>query len=147
MKIFRLFTALAIAIVLSSCASGPRMSEIKSSIPTVKADQGRIYFYRSGLLGGAIQPNVWLNGHVVGESKPNGFFFLDMPPGPMEVSTSSEVEKKLTFVLEAGQTRYVRLSVGLGILVYRIYPELSNATEAIQELQDLKYTGTALAPR
>jgi hypothetical protein len=41
----RLFLAL-LAVVVSGCASGPKYSEIKDSIPPLDPEQGRIFFYR-----------------------------------------------------------------------------------------------------
>jgi len=68
-------------------------------------------------------------------------FFVDRDPGDIEVVTGSEVEKKLTFTIEAGDTRYVRMAVGLGVIVYRIIPELVDAPVARHEMAELTYTG------
>jgi len=140
----RIFLACLLA-TLAACASGPKYTEVKSSIPTASAEQGRIYFYRSGIMFGAgIQPSVMLNGEKVGDSKPGGFFFIDRAPGNHEVMLSSEVEKKVSFTLEKGQTQYVKMTVGMGVIVYRVYPELVDAAQAQTDMQDLSYTGTPL---
>jgi uncharacterized protein DUF2846 len=144
MNAFRLGTTLAIGILLSACASGPKLSEMRSSLPQLRSDQGRIFFYRSSsMLGAAIQPNIMLNGKVVGESKPGGFFYVDDAAGAKEVSTSTEVERKLTFTLEPGQTRYVRTAVGFGVVVYRVYPELVDNATAEKEIQETSFAGAA----
>jgi hypothetical protein len=145
LKLFRFCGALFFALLFSACASGPKMSEMASSIPALKPDQGRVYFYRSSsMLGAAMQPTINLNGTAVGESKPGGFFFVDTRPGPMEVATSTEVERKLTFTLAAGQTRYVRTVVGFGVMVGRVYPELVDNPTGEKEIADAGYTGTPL---
>jgi len=132
-------------LLLTGCATGPKHSEVASSIPALKADQGRVYFYRTAIMGAAVQPDVRLNGTVVGSAVPGGFFFVDQAPGACEVSTSTEVEKKLTFTLAAGDTRYVRLNMNFGLLVGRVVPELAPAAEATKEIADLSYAGaTAL---
>ena len=96
----KFFLLVALSILLSACATGPKLAEIKSNIPLLSSDKGRIYFYRSSsMVGSAIQPSILLNGKVVGTSKPGGFFFVDEIPGPIEVATTTEVEKKLTFTL------------------------------------------------
>lgn len=134
--------AAVIALVVSGCATGPKYAEVKSSLPALSAEQGRIWLYRSGtMFGSAIQPAVMINDAKVGESKPGGFFIVDRPPGNYEVTLSTEVERKLTFTLERGQERFVRMSVGLGVVVYRVYPELKNADEARAEIAGLSYTG------
>jgi hypothetical protein len=141
----RRVAVVALAALLAACASGPKLAEIKSSIPAVKPGEGRIYVYRDGsMMGAGIQPNVLINGKVVGESKPGGFFFVDLPPGPVVVSTSTEVEKKLTLTLDAGQTRYVRTAVGFGVLVYRVYPELVDDAQGNRELAETSYIGKPL---
>src|SRR6266481_3990502 len=103
-NVYRALSVLCVISLLGACATGPKYSEIKSGIPGLKPTEGRIFVYRntSMLVGGALQPVVFLNGLKVGVSSPGGFFFVDRAPGPMEVSASTEVEKRLTFDLAAG---------------------------------------------
>lgn len=139
-----LSTAFSFAL-LAGCASGPKHSEIQASIPQPQPTDGRIFFYRSGsMFGAAIQPQIMLNGDAVGESKPGGFFFVDRARGPMEVSTTTEVEKKLTFTLDPGQTRYVRTVVGFGVVAGRVYPELVDNATGEKEIQEASYIGLPL---
>lgn len=145
MKLLRLALAASALSLLAACASGPKLAEVKSSIPALKPTEGRIYFYRSNsMMGAAIQPAILLNGKEVGASKPGGFFFVDALPGAQEVSASTEVEKKLTFTLAAGETRYVKTSVGFGVMVGRVYPELVDNTVGQKELEDTSYIGKPL---
>lgn len=147
MKFIKL-AIVSLAFVLGGCASGVKHKDMASAIPAVKADHGRIYFYRSAsMLGAAIQPTIMLNGAAVGDSKPGGFFYIDSKPGNQEVSTSTEVEKKLTFTLDKGEIRYVKTSPSFGLMVGRIVPELVSATEAQKELSDLSFTGAELAKK
>ncbi len=144
-NITRRLAVVACAALLAACASGPKHAEVQSSIPALKATEGRLYVYRSGsMLGAAIQPNVVVNGKVAGESKPGGFFFVDLPPGTVEVSTSTEVEKKLTLTLDAGQTRYVRTTIGFGLMVGRVYPELVDNAQGAKEIAETSYIGKPL---
>lgn len=139
---------LCLAVVLTGCASGVKHKDMQASIPAIKADSGRIFFYRSSsMFGAAIQPNILLDGKVVGESQPGGFFFVDSSVGNHEVSTSTEVEKKVTFTLAKGEVKYVKTSVSFGALVGRIIPELVNAAEGEKELADLSFTGTLSAAK
>jgi hypothetical protein len=136
---------LLVAFLVTACATGPKHAEVSATIPTLKADQGRVYFYRSGsMVGAAVQPAILVNGREVGASKPGGFFFVDLPPGPVEVSTATEVEKKASFVLDRGQTRYVRTVIGLGLFVGRVYPELVDVSVGEAELKEMSYIGTPL---
>ena len=131
-----------LAGLLTGCATGPKYEEVRGGFATLPADQGRIYFFRSSNpFGSGIQPSVMLNGEKVGDSQPGGFFFVDRAPGNYEVNLTTEVERKLTFTLESGQEQYVRMSVGLGVLVYRVYPELVDKKTGEEELKGLSHIG------
>lgn len=148
MSTIRRLAILAVAALLAACVTGPRLAEIQSQIPALEPGQGRLYFYRADTyLGGGIRPNILVNGQIVGSSAPGGFFFVDVPPGPVEVLCSTEVERKLSLVLDAGQTRYVRTVVGLGVLVYRVYPELVDNAEGARMVAEGKYIGKPLPAR
>ena len=90
---------LAVIIVSFSfwgCAtSGPKYSELSPVISTLPPDTGRIYIYRTSALGAAVQPEVKLNGEVVGKAVPKGFFYVDKKPGTYEILISTEVDRKL----------------------------------------------------
>jgi len=138
----RIAALVLLAGMMAGCATGPKYEEVRGGFPSLDADKGRIYFYRSSNpFGSAIQPSVMLNGEKVGDSRPGGFFFVDHPPGNQEVNLTTEVEKKLTFTLDPRQDQYVRMSVGLGFVVYRVYPELVDKKTGEEELKGLSYTG------
>lgn len=135
---------LAMSALLAGCASGVKHSEMAASIPTVKPGEGRVYFLRSAsMFGAAIQPDIRLNNDVVGTSQPGGFFFVDRPAGKYVAAAATETEKTLSFALDAGETKYVRSSPSLGLMVGRIVLELETPEKAQQELADLSYTGEA----
>lgn len=132
------------SILLSGCAtSGPKFSEMAASLSAAKPDMGRIYFYRTTVLGAAVQPDVRLNGEVVGKAVPNGFFYADRPPGNYQVATETEVERKLTFTLDAGQVRYVRLNISMGFFVGHVYGELVDTAKGQAEIVDMRYIGAS----
>jgi hypothetical protein len=130
------------ALLLGGCAaSGPKHSEIRDAIAPVEPEMGRIFFYRDSFAGFAIQPEIRLNGEVVGKSTPGGFFFVDRRPGKCVVSSATEVENSIEFSLAAGQNRYVRTYISLGVLVGRIQIHLVDPDQAATHLGDLSYTG------
>jgi hypothetical protein len=138
MRSIRLGLSALALMLLTACASGPVYKDFKASIPVLAEDKGRVFFYRpEKFMGGGIRPKVVVNGNVVGPSTPGGFFFVDLPPGSYEVVTTTEVERKLSFQLAARDVRCVRLSVSLGVLVYRIYPELADKARCDSEIEDL----------
>lgn len=131
-----------LAAVVSGCASGPKYAEIKDSIPALDPEHGRIFFYRPSAIGAAIQPNIQVNGSVVGEMVPLGFFYVDRSPGNYVVSASTESEATLQVMLQANQTQYVKGSISIGILVGRPNLTLVDSMNALVEMQDLGYAGS-----
>lgn len=104
-----------------------------------------MYFLRSAsMFGAAIQPDLRLNGQVVGESKPGGFFFVDRPAGKYVASAATETEKTLSFALDGGETKYVRSSPSVGLMVGRVVLELETPDKAKEELSSLSYTRDAV---
>lgn len=141
-RLIRAFAILFAAVIVASCAtSGALFKEMSSGVSPPSADMGRIYFYRTSVVGFAVQPEVRLNNEVVGKAQPRGFFYADRSAGDYEVASTTETEKKLTFTLAAGETKYVRLSIGLGILVGRVKAELVDEVEALKDMESLHYIG------
>jgi len=131
-----------IGLSMMSCAtSGPMYSEMVDSTPPVTSANGRVYIYRTSALGAAIQPEVRLNGSVVGKAVPKGFFYVDCSAGNHRIATSTEVERELTFHLDEGQTRYVRLDVSMGFFVGHVYPNLIEQEKAVSEIESCHYIG------
>jgi hypothetical protein len=128
-------------MVLAACASGPKFAELKPEMTTRNPDMGRIFFYRTSALGAALYPDVMLNGVMVGEAKARGFFFVDRPAGEYVVVTSTEVERKVSFTLDKGQTRFIRFNVSMGFFAGHVYGELVDEAEAKGEIVDCMYTG------
>ena len=132
----------AAALILGGCAtSGQKFSETATTTAATAPapDMGRIYFYRTMLLGMAVQPEVKVNGEVVGRAVPNGFFYVDRKPGAYEISTTTEVERTLSLTLDKGQTRYVKLSLSIGFVVGHVYPELIDNDVAMKEMASTRF--------
>jgi len=132
----------AAALILGGCAtSGQKFSETATTTAATAPapDMGRIYFYRTMLLGMAVQPEVKVNGEVVGRAVPNGFFYVDRKPGSYEISTTTEVERTLSLTLDKGQTRYVKLSLSIGFVVGHVYPELIDNDVAMKEMASTRF--------
>lgn len=142
---FSLPALLACAVLLSGCAaSGPTYHAVQASLPALKPGHGRVYFYRpAGVVGAAVQPALRLDGVVVGQSRPNGFFFVDTGAGSHEAASGVEASHKLAFVLDQGETRYVRTKVRMGLIVGHVLPELVGADEARKELANAHFTGAS----
>ncbi|MCR6481128.1 DUF2846 domain-containing protein [Variovorax sp. ZS18.2.2] len=133
--------------VLSAClfgcsATGPRFSEVSQNLPSLGENEGRIYFYRDSIVGMAVQPEVVVNGQVVGKSQPGSFFFIDRPTGTYRATAQTEAEGSIDIVLRPKQTAYVRMSIGIGFFVGRPGFARVGETEGRSALPPLAYGGT-----
>lgn len=128
-------------------ASGPRFSEMAGSMPSLGENEGRIYFYRNSIMGAALQPDVQVNGQVVGQSRPNSFFYIDRPAGTYRASARTEAEATIDVVLRPKQTAYVLMSMNFGIAVGRPAFERVSEAEGRKELQSLAYDDSLPAAR
>ena len=140
-KLLALAFAAGLVSLFAGCASGPDYTAAAKSIPPLSPDNGRIYIYRTTVLGAAIQPSIKVNDQTVGDSKAEGFLYIDEPPGEYKIVTSTEVTRTLSLTLEKGQTRYVRCNVSMGFFVGHVYPELVDNAVGEQEITSCKYTG------
>lgn len=135
--------AVAAAILLTGCAAtGPRYTEVEASFPGLRSGMGRLLVYRTGGLGGAVRPDIRLNGEVIGKSQPDGFFFADRPSGRYTLSARTEVEATLDVTLTEGETTYVQSSITLGVFVGQPKLFLQSESAAVGQLPGLAYTGT-----
>jgi hypothetical protein len=138
---------LAAAVVLAGCATqGVSYKEQQARLPQLAAGNGRIFIYRNPSIGWAVQPSVYLNGVAVGAAVADAAYLLDRPKGSYEIAVKTEVEKKVAFLLEAGEVKYVRLALTLGVFASRIVPELVSRDEATKELLDLRLMAPAMSP-
>lgn len=138
--------AVVFALWLQGCAAtGPKGAEMASALGAVPSGFGRIVFYRSSsIVGAAVQPEIRLDGQVVGQSKPGGFFYVDASPGKHTASASTEVASNVDIQVVAGQTHYVRSAIGMGLLVGRVVLSVEGMIVARGELSSLSYTGTTV---
>ena len=133
------FHFLSVSLLLPGCATGPKFMEVASTFNKLVPEEGRIYIYRTAVLSAAVQPEVKLNGEVIGKAVPSGFFYVDRTPGNYEILTSTEVDRKLSLTLDKGEARYVRLNISMGFFVGHVYPELVEPAVGEKEIQDCSY--------
>ena len=137
MRLHRACILSALCAALAACASGPKLSTVQ--IPNVPPDQGRVYFYRTALLGTAVQPAIVLNGQKVGDCQPGGVFYEDIRPGDYEASVATEVERKVTFTMAGGEEKFVRCYITMGLFVGHGNLELVAPEEARGNIHDLSF--------
>lgn len=146
MRLAKIVPFVATCFVLVGCASGPKFSEAGKSIPPIPAGEGRVYFYRTSLLGAAVQPGIDLNRIHIASCAPGGVSIVDAPPGNYEAYIATEVEHKLTFALDAGEEKFVRCYISMGFFVGHGNLELVDPKEARDDIKDISFTGQTSVP-
>jgi hypothetical protein len=137
-KPIRFLIMMLLVLTLCSCATGMPFTQLNPSIMPENQNTGRVFFYRPSALGAALKPDIIMNGESVGKAISQGFFFKDCQPGKYEIITSTEVKRKVSFVLDKGQTRFIRFKVSPGFFVGHVYGELIDPQEAMPEIQKCK---------
>ena len=74
------------------------------------------------MVGSAVQPSVYVNGAAVGSAVPGGYFYIDRPAGDYDISTTTEKVESIKTNIKPGDIRYVRLDIGMGLVVGHILP-------------------------
>jgi hypothetical protein len=128
-------------LLLSACAGagGPDLKPVPAAgLPAPEGGQGRIVFYRPrASLFPAVDPQVIVNGRLVGDSLDGVVFYRDAWPGDYEVFLTSDRDNPVVFTLGPGESLYVRTSIGFGLTGPRLAPELVNETHARREIRGL----------
>jgi len=125
---------------LGACATGEKISETAQASP-IPANTSRIIVYRTNIMGGAVQPQVIVDGSPTGMCQPGGAFYGDVKPGQHRVSASTESTSSATVTTAGGQSSYVECSIGFGVFVGRPLLRAKPAAEAAPAVSDLVLTG------
>ncbi|WP_447577589.1 DUF2846 domain-containing protein [Achromobacter kerstersii] len=143
--------AAAIAVVLAGCA-GPKYDALHGQLPPIAEGKGRIYFYQPQPTNlAAAQQKLRVNNVVVGRNKPGSFFFVDRPAGSYVVTNLYWTGDGVSFMLDPGQTRYVRVMAevyGATGAVGKLSMQLVDPAEVAEnEMRGLRYWGAASPER
>ena len=133
-----------LSIVLVGCASGPTYQQQNHTLSEVDTDKARMYFYRTAVMGGVVQPEVRLDGHIIGFAQPKGYFYVDKPPGEYRISVKTEKEFSITVNLKAGEVKYFSLEPRLGAFVGNIEPVPVEVSEGEEEIKGTNYIGDTI---
>ncbi len=112
------------------------------------AGKGQIVFFRPGAyLGMAVSFSIHEGATGVGKLGNNSYFVYVGDPGPHTFTVRSEATDTLNLEIDAGETYYVKETLGMGLVLYR--PHLTPSDEATFEAKKLKLStqkATDLAP-
>jgi Protein of unknown function (DUF2846) len=132
------FPLFVLCSLMIGCVSMPNFAENAKRFPPPEQGKERIWFYRqSRFVGSGIQPSVLLNGEKIGKARPGGYFYVDRPAGNYVVTCETEQINECRLFLAPGSTKYVRLTMGVGVWLAAIVPQEVSRTTALKELADL----------
>ncbi|MFJ3460721.1 DUF2846 domain-containing protein [Achromobacter spanius] len=148
MKIWLKLAATAATVVALAGCAGAQYQSLQGRLPPVAQGNGRIYFYQPQTSPVAsAQQKLRVNRDVVGRNKPGSFFFVDRPAGNYVVTNLYWTGDGVSFKLDPGQTRYVRItaeSLGSTGAVGKLSMELVDPPEVAEtELLKMRYWGAA----
>lgn len=119
----------------AAAAKAPAPSEAR--VPPPPEGKGQVVFFRpSSMIGMALSFSVHEGDKGVGKLGNGSYFVHVADPGPHLFTIQSEVTDKLTLEIDAGETYYVKQTIGVGIVAGR--PRLSPSEQGEFERQKLK---------
>lgn len=115
--------AIAIAILISGCASVEMASQAESARakefnPPSEGNAG-VYLYRDSFVGKALKKDLWIDGKCIGESAPDVFFYTEVEGGKKHrIDTESEFSPNpLELLFETGKNYFIRQFIKMGLFV------------------------------
>ena len=136
--------ALASLALLAGCSGpvGTNYTAMSVSMPAVNPGEGRVFFYTPSVrFGSDVQPEIRLDGTLVGFAVPSGFFYVDRPAGRYEATGKAAADGRIEIPLAAGETRYVRAFAPSAFSVNAVHFLLVPATEGQADMAGLVYSG------
>jgi ethanolamine utilization microcompartment shell protein EutL len=102
-------------------------------------DNGLVYVYRpSSFIGGGVSYDVKVGETPITTLYNGGYFPYFSSPGEIEFWAKTESRSAVTLDVKAGETYFVKGTVGLGILVGRPHLMVMSPETAVAEITDCK---------
>lgn len=151
MKITRRLGQLALMIMfvitgIISCETfGPKYNTARHIIAPIADEKARIIVYRPSSFfwyGYKERPDIFLNNHKVGISRPGTVFYVDVEPGSYRVTIPAAIyagHVSTLVVIHRGETVYVRNNVGASVFVGKMKVEVVSPEQAINEIDGLEF--------
>jgi hypothetical protein len=113
-KLTSTLALLAAELALGGCATLGAPFAADTQVPADRAD---VYVYRTSAMGAAIAPTVYANEVPLLTLPPSGYFVYRALPGELTLEQHTEATTSVTLDVKAGETYYVKGSVGMGFFV------------------------------
>ena len=124
------------SFLLPGCATlGPPFQKIEK----IPDNMGLVYIYRpSKLMGGAIKYEVDANKVLVTHLPAGGYYPYFAKPGVTEFSAETESKSAVTIDVKAGETYYIKGTIGIGFFVGRPHLVIVSREEGAKEIAECK---------
>ena len=119
MKQLSFVVLLAVASILSGCASVPMASDEKdAAAKTFRVTPGKsnIYVYRNESIGGAVKMEVDVDGQQVGTTAAKTYLVVTVNPGKHTLASHAEGNNSLVVDTQPGKNHFVWQEVKMGVL-------------------------------
>ena len=122
------------SLLSAGCASlGPAYTPVSSA----PKDKATVYVYRPSAMGGAaVSYTVAVNGADVSSLPSGGYFVYYAKPGENEFAAKTEAKTSVTVDAKAGETYYVKGTIGMGVFVG--HPHLLQVTSDVGSQEIVK---------
>jgi hypothetical protein len=124
-----------LGLMLSGCTTLGAKYTGDTNIP---ANRAAVYVYRPSSLGAAIEPNVVANGVTLAVLPSHGYFVYYAAPGELTLTQHTEASTSVTLDVKAGETYYVKGSMGMGFFVGHPHLVIVSKDVAASEIKDCK---------
>ena len=139
----KIFFALLLSFLMVGCKSVSMQSS--SQADTLKAvgvpSEGKsgLYIYRKGVFGAAVRRDLYVNGHCLGETSSNVFFYKEVDGGEDHIiSTESELTpNELVISVEKGKNYFIRQYIKIGVFVGGAGLEVVDESRGVSDIQGL----------
>ena len=131
--------ALLIGILLGTAtACAPTLGQIYKPVDVIPRDKALVYIYRTSGMGAAVYYDVKANGRVVTTLYSGTYYPYITDPGEIEFSAKTEASDSATIDAKAGQTYYLKGTVGIGFIIGHPHLTVVPAEEAEKEIVECK---------
>ena len=133
-----LFAFVIFTLGLTGCAT---LGPVYQKVEKIPDNSGVIHVYRpSAFAGGGIRPTLYTNKGKTSLATihPGGYFTYFAKPGEVDLSAATETESSITLDIKPGQVYYVKLTIGIGLLVGRPHLTIISPEIAEKEISECK---------
>ncbi|HSH85261.1 MAG TPA: DUF2846 domain-containing protein [Guyparkeria sp.] len=144
-RLYGLLTAVAL-LLLTGCASaltgqGDQAQDAAQAAEAFSPPPGKgsLYIFRDEVFGAAVPMRVSVNGHVLGQTRPNTYFWLTLDPGRYRIESQIENVSTVQVTVSAGENTFVWQEVKMGMWMARSLLQQVDAKRGRQGVIDAKW--------